>query len=251
MNPNEFQPQQQPGVPPQPQQPNVQVGGQPQVMQPQVGPYGPQPTQSVYSQPQPMYGQNSSPSSGSKGKMLAIIGGVVVLIVVVVLAIVLLGHKSNKSAGSKSGGFSNSSGSGFSASAATTSKSACELFSLTNAQAAIGSDAIQSPYTAPQTKNNNTQTVCLYGSNSNSLTIIVDVAQNSAGSSSQESNFNKTLSLSGTVPVSGLGDKALYGTIGGGKYMSVIKGNVEINLTVDNGSQATLTSMAQTMISNF
>jgi hypothetical protein len=112
-------------------------------------------------------------------------------------------------------------------------------------------DVLPPPNQAPQTKNNNTVTACLYESNSNSLTIIVSVAQNSAGSSYQESIFNKSLSLSGTVPVSGLGDKAFYDTIGGGKIIEVIKGNVEFILTANNGSQATLTSMAQTMISNF
>ena len=257
MDPNNPNPYQQPGTPQSGQVPQQPIQPEAQFGQPQVNQYGPQqpmqPVQPVYSQPQPMYGQNSMPSSGSKGKIVAIIGGVVVLIVIIVLAIVLLGHKNNGSTGSSSSGSSqNSNSSGASASSATTSKTACQLFTLADAQSAIGPGASTGQAQPAQTKNNNTQSICIYGSDSNSLTIVVEVATNSAGKSSQESDFSKALSVSGTISVSGLGDKALYGKPSyGGEKIEVIQGNVLFVISANSGSQSTLTTMAQTILNNF
>ncbi len=198
------------------------------------------------SAPQQPMAQPVPPPSSKKG---LIIGIVVVAVILIVggVAFALLGKKSSSTVTATSP----SSKSTSSSSSVTTSKTACQLFTLSDAQSTIGSDASQMPPQPAQSKNNNTQSLCIYSSGSNSLTIVAMVAMNSAGSSYQESTFSKALSASGVASVSGLGDKAVYGQPSyGGEQIEVIKGKVLFTILVNHGDQSTLTSMAQTVLNN-
>jgi len=260
MDPNNPNPYQQPGTPQpnqapqQPMQPGAQYG------QPPVNQYAPQPnmqpTQPVYGQPQPMYGQNSMPSSGSKGKIFAIIGGVVVLIVVVVLAIVLLGHKNNGSTGISSGSTSQDSSIRGSSGALATSKNACQLFTLANAQTVMGSSATGGSDKIPiPTVPNETSSNCGYynnlgDANSDILTVVVDAPTN--GNQSIADNMY-AVETDGDANIPGIGDKAAYSS--SNQTLYVLKGNVIliVNYTNENGKPILSTDeqVANIMLGNF
>lgn len=243
MNPNDYQPQQPPEEPSQQpsgepsQQPNLQ-GGQSQYTQPQFNTYEPQPnmqsTQPVASQPQPTYGQTSTSSSGSKGKIFAIIGGVIVLIVIIVLAITLFGNKGNGPIGS------NKSSTGGSSSGGST-KTACQLYTLTDAQGIIGPSAKSvTVHAQPTAIPNATSSICTYQTPNQSAVLIIGVIYTSSSSNadlgySHLLSYFSQMSGSSAIPISGLGDKASYFSNGA---IVVEKGNVDIDVLDVGGSSS-------------
>ncbi len=268
-NPN-YQPQDPSSQPiPQPQQPQPAAGSNPpynaQPNQPQVyGSVDPQQTSPAYGQvpvgQPPTYPQQpgqpympqqpyaSTPGSGNKKLLFGIIVGVVAILIVGGIVFALLSKK-NSSTTSSGSSASNSTSS---SSATTTSKSACELFTLSDAQSVIGSTAKAVTVPAHQSQiANATSTGCSYQALPNLLTIGVLSGGSAATEySSVVSNFSQLNGLTPS-PVSGLGDKATYFSNG---TLVVQKGNVVFDIFLSESSpvtQSQVEQIATTMLDNF
>jgi len=246
-NPNPYQQPQDPSVQPvgQPQHPQVVVGGTPQPAAPV------QPAQPYYPQ-QPM--AQSSGSNGSRNKLLfaSKIMSIVILVMagLIILVAHLLSHKIANTAVTSYGPGSSSSSAGSSSSTAanTTSKSACQLFALSDAQTFIGSGASGGNSNSPTLKDNVNNSICVYSSDSDSVTVAVSSAANSGGDSGISSSWSKIASA-GLTPVSGVGDKAYYNSAT--KGLAVLKGNTIVSVLENKGNQSLQVQIAGLVISNF
>lgn len=262
MNPNEQQPAQmpQPNQAPLPPSQPIMQPEQPPTPPPQVGQHDPLatlPTQPIYNQSQATMQPSASPAQtpqpNSKKKLIMVVTGAVVAALIVVLAVVLLSHSSKPAAPTSTS--QNPEAANTSANATTTKKSACQLFTLTDAQSLLGSDTTLGAQSNPRpTSNGGTASSCAYlsPSSGNVITINILVASNSDGSAAQDTTLNSIQSESGLTPINGLGDRALYGNDNGAVYMYVKKGDVLITISAQSGSsQSTLSKIVQTIISNF
>ncbi len=250
MNPNNSNPYQQPqSTSPQPegqpQQPQVVIGGGAQ-------PIAPVQSQQPYPPQQPI--SQSSGTNGSRNKLLfaSKIMSVVILVMagLIILVAHLLSHKIANTPVTSYGPSSSSSsaGSSSSSSASTTSKSACDLFGLSDAQAVLGSTTHLISPTAPKTQGNLTTSICIYVADGDSITVTVIAATNSSGIQSSWAKVVSSASSNGATKVANVGDQAYY--LASTKYLDVLKGNIILAVIMDSG-QPKEVQVANTAISHF
>lgn len=253
MNPNDIQPQQpiQPDQPvQQPQQPQVGAGGAPS--QPNIPTAQPiQPNLDQQSQAQPM-------GSGNRGHKLLLVSKIMSVVILVLAGIILLAahfisHKIASTPVTSYGPTSSSSSAG-SSSASNTTKSACDLFSLSDAQAIMGSSATAGAAAKPTSTGKVTNSVCNYQGQGNIsyINIILTVA---SSNNAADAGYEATLSSAGSdaSTVSGVGDKAFYGS--NINTLAVLKDTASFTVLVSaqdgSNTKSQATQVANKILSNF
>lgn len=260
MNPNDPQqvPNPQGGVsqsnPQQPLTSPTQTAAQP-VIDPMT-----QPTQVQQpSQPQvsPMNGQFAPVKPKSKGLIIGIIVGVLVLLIAGGVLVYLMNfsksHSHSSATNNSSANNSKGASSGASSSSGSTylSVSACQVFTTSDAQGILGSDANGSGSPSATLKNNIYTSECTYNSASTGNTVIVllQSAANSSGVSTINSEWSQ-VQAAGLPSVSGLGDGAYYNS--SNEVLSVKKGNVifDVSIGTSGDAEALDIKVAQAVLSN-
>ena len=240
----------EPVIVPPPAQPLPVVPQAPLAPEAQVVPPG-QPIVTPRPMAQPVQPKSTPPYTAPQSSKKGIVIGAVVLVTLLIAgggAYALLGKKNQTTA--SNGGSSPSSTHAFGSASskstlATTSKSACDLYPQSDAQAIMGTISVAPISNPVKTVNNVNTSICVYSSNTDSATIIVASAANSSGNAVVNTEWSKIASA-GLKSVSGVGDKAYYNPTT--KALAVLRGNTFVVISENKGNQ---TQIAKTVISNF
>lgn len=246
MNPNDFQPQQP--VQPDPPQPQVYASQPVQPTQSQPQPQGftaPQTSSQPFAAQQPYITPAPSPN---KKRLIIIIVATVIAVAVITGLVFLLTQKKDSGNANGSG---KSLSSGSSSSSATTKKSACQLFTLTDAQAIMGSSVTSD---APFSNTSGIATIsnCSYSGKGAIRLVSVNMTVYSDKSASDKLFSLEQATDKGANSVSDVGDRASWPTTLG---LLVQKGNVVFSIhSFDQNSkdsQSIDTQVANAMLKNF
>jgi hypothetical protein len=222
-------------------------------------------------QPQPTINGNASPPIGEPqqpvelsnrkrlGRKLHFVGRIIGLVVIllaggILLAAHLFSNKINKTVSTLPGASSSSTPSSSSAALAT-SKTACQLFTLPEAQSVMGPSAATFTSTIAPPTGSGITSQCQYDNTTadgGSAELIVDTEVPSNGNMTDANNLY-TSSTEEATSISGVGDRAAYDS--GSQTLYAQKGNVVVTVTYTdengNADQSIDIQIAKTMISNF